>query len=418
MNPNQTVTQHHSFEKTLRPQSRSLFWSATIGLVFLGFFPLSFVHAADWKAEKQAIEQKIESQSITINQLQQGLKLQQEQILETITQERDLLTELEAIDISLLEKLTKLRTLEGSMNTQRELLTAKEKEIDTIQVEKQKAQDHLQKRITAFYKTGKIGIINVAFSADTLPKLLNIHDSFSTLIEYDQKILNQYRRTIEELEQTQKALTLEKNLLDTFITQVNQEKEAIEQTRQEKKELLAQIRTQTKLHEQAALEIEKAADNLSVQVAAMKQKKEILSQGFLMSKGKLPAPVNGKVLTLYGQSQKNRLGIDGNSTGIVIEAPDGTKVKAIFEGAIHYAGYLRGYGNTIIIDHGYQYYSVVSRVDKLLKEEGDTVLAGEDIGVMGETATLLEEGLYFEIRHEGETQDPLLWLDKNNLSLP
>ena len=112
------------------------------------------------------------------------------------------------------------------------------------------------------------------------------------------------------------------------------------------------------------------------------------------------------------------MGVESVSTGITLEAPDGTKVKAIFDGTVHYAGYLRGYGNTIIINHGYQYYSVISRAETLLKEEGDTVMTGEDIAVMGETATLVEEGLYFEIRHDTATLDPLLWLDKNKLSSP
>ncbi len=386
--------------------------------MLLGLFPVRGANATDWKAEKQSIEHKIESQSITINQLQQGLKIQQEQALETIAQERNLLAELEVIDARLQEKLAKLRTLENSIATQQELISTKEQEISDIQIDKQKAQTHLQKRIMAYYKTGRIGIINVAFSAETLPKLLSIHDSFNTLIQYDQNILRRYRQTIEGLEQTKKALTLEKTLLDSFMKQTSQEKEDIEQTRQEKKELLAQIRTQTKLHEQAAQEIKKAANNLSAQVTTMKQKRELLSHGFLLNKGKLPAPVSGKVLSLYGQPTKNRMGVESISTGIAIEAPDGTKVKAIFDGTIHYAEYLRGYGNTIIIDHGFHYYSVVSRAEKLLKKEGDTVTAGEDIAVIGETATLVEAGLYFEIRHDTETLDPLLWLDKNKLSLP
>ncbi|MFH2122836.1 MAG: peptidoglycan DD-metalloendopeptidase family protein [Pseudomonadota bacterium] len=389
-----------------------------LSLALLSLLTVPAARATDWKAEKRAIEQKIETQSISISQLQQGLRRQQEQILETITQERDLLTELEAIDINLLEKINKLRTLEDSMTTQQGQINAKEQEINAIQTKKQVAQAHLQKRITAYYKTGKIGVINVAFSADTLPKLLSIQESFSSLIQYDQDLIQRYRKTIEELEQTKKALTLEKNILDTFINQVKQEKKAIQQTRQEKKELLAQIRTQTKLHEQASQEIEKAAEGLSAQLSVMKEKKEILSQGFLMNKGTLPPPMNGKVLTLYGQSTRNKMGVEGVSAGIAIKAPDGTHVKAIFEGTIHYAGYLRGYGNTIIIDHGFQYYTVASRIEKLLKEEGDVVKAGEDIGVMGETATLVEEGLYFEIRHGAETEDPLLWLDKNKLSLP
>lgn len=386
--------------------------------MLLGLFPVQEADARDWKAEKQSIEHKIESQSITINQLQQGLKLQQEQALETIVQERDLLAELEVIDVRLQEKLAKLRTLEDSIASQQELITAKEGEICAIQIDKQKAQTHLQKRIMAYYKTGRIGIINVAFSAETLPKLLSIQDSFNTLIQYDQNLLQQYRQTLEQLELTKNALTLEKTLLDTFMQQTSQEKEDIEQARQEKNELLAQIRTQIKLHEQATQEIKKAADNLSAQITTMKQKRELLSQGFLMSKGTLPAPVSGKILSLYGQPKKNRMGVESISAGIAMEAPDGTKVKAIFDGTIHYAGYLRGYGNTIIIDHGYQYYSVISRAETLLKKEGDIVMTGEDIAVMGETATLVEEGLYLEIRHDTETLDPLLWLDKNKISSP
>lgn len=418
MKPNPALNRCHSSNKALRPGIRPLSCSSICFLVLLLFFPAAKANGADWKAEKQAIEHKIESQSISINQLQQGLRLQQEQALETIVQERNLLAELESIDVRLLEKLARLHDLETSMATQQELIAAKEREICGIQDEKQKSETHLQKRFTAYYKTGRIGVINVAFSAETLPKLLSIHDSFNALIQYDQNLLQQYRRTIEGLEQIRKALTLEKGLLDTFINQASQEKEAIEQSRQEKKELLAQIRTQTKLHEQAAQEIKKAARGLSAQVATMKQKRETLSQGFLMSKGKLPPPMRGRVLTLYGESRKNRMGVEGISSGITIEAPDGTKVKAIFEGTVHYAGYLRGYGNTIIIDHGFQYYTVASRVEKLLKAEGDTVMAGEEVGVMGETATLVAEGLYFEIRHANQTEDPLRWLDKNKLSLP
>jgi murein hydrolase activator len=418
METRHTANKCLSATQGFRPRIKSIFYPLVVSIILLGLFPVQAIHATDWKAEKQSLEHKIKSQSIAISQLQQGLKLQQEQALETIVQERDLLAELEIIVAHLQEKLAKLHSLENSMVTQQELISTKEREISAMQTEKQKCLSHLQKRITAYYKTGRIGAINVAFSADTLPKLLNINDSFTTLIQYDQNILQHYRQTIEELEQTKKALTLEKSLLDIFIKQTSEEKEGIEQTRQDKNDLLAQIRTQTKLHEQAAQEIEKAAGNLSAQVATMKQKKEILSQGFLMNQGKLQAPVSGKVLSLYGQPTKNRMGIESISNGIVIEAHDGTKVKAIFDGTIHYVGYLRGYGNTIIIDHGFHYYTVLSRVENILKKEGDTVTTGEKIAVMGETATLIEEGLYFEIRHDTETVDPLLWLDKNKLSVP
>ncbi len=374
--------------------------------------------AADWKAEKQDIEQKVKKQKITINQLQEGLRLQQEKALETKGLERDLLADIKVIDEHLLEKFARLDAMEQSLARQHELISTKEQEIKKIQLERQRSEAHLQQRFTAFYKTGTIGLLNVAFSAETLPSMLSTQDSFNTMMLYDQKILQQYRQAIEELELTRKALTLEQTMLNTFINQVSTEKEAIEQNKKKKNELLAQVRTQTKLHEQAAKSIAKEANHVSAQISSMQQKQEFLSQGFRLNKGKLPAPVHCRVLTLYGGRSKNKLGIESTSAGITFEAPDGTKVKAIFDGTIHYSGFLRGYGNTIIINHGFQYYSVTARIEKLLKKEGATVVAGEDIGVTGETATLTAEGLYFEIRHDNITEDPLLWLDKNKLSLP
>ena len=111
------------------------------------------------------------------------------------------------------------------------------------------------------------------------------------------------------------------------------------------------------------------------------------------------------------------MGITGKSKGIALAAPDGTRVKAIFDGNILFSGYLRGYGNTVIVDHGYQYYSIVSRVEQLLKNKGDHVKTGESIALMGATATLTDEGLYVEIRHGNVSLDPLQWLDTKNISM-
>lgn len=386
--------------------------------MFSGFFVAVPAQATDFKAEQQRIEEKIEDQSISISELQQGLKRQQEQALETIVQERNLLAELEGIDARLQEQQDKLHSLTDSIAQQQELIETNEKEITALQEKKHTVQTHMQRRIIAFYKTGTIGMINALFSADTLPKLLSIHDSFSTLIAYDQNILLQYRNAINELERGKAALVLETDLLNSFFNQATQESEKLAQIKQEKNELLAQIRTQTMLHEQAAQEIEKAAASLTAQVAAMKQRKEMLNQGFLMNKGNLPAPVEGKILALYKQPRTNRMGVEGIATGLSIDVPDNTPVQAIFEGVVHYAGYLRGYGNTIIIDHGYQYFTVISRVETLLKKEGEQVNAGDEIAITGPTASLVEAGVYFEIRHGSKTLDPLEWIRKDGLALP
>jgi septal ring factor EnvC (AmiA/AmiB activator) len=385
-------------------------------LVFI--FSVSSIQAADWKAEKKNLEQKITSQSISIKQLETGLHQQQEKAQENIAQEAALLAELAILNAELLKHGAKLAALEDSMARQEEKISSKEKEILPLQAEKLKVQTHLQKRIAAYYKTGEIGMINVAFSAKSLPELLSIHDSFNALLHYDQSLLEHYRETLSGLERSKKALTLEKSVLENFIALAAQEKEALEKTSREKYELLTQIQTQARLHERAAREIQREADALSAQLAAMQRKKEILSQEFLLNKGKLSPPVRGTLLSLYGQPGKSKTGTPGITTGISIDGPNGIRVKAVFEGTVSHVGYLPGYGNSIIIDHGFQYATVISRIETILKKEGDRVKTGEDIGITGETATLMEEGVYFEVRHGKDTEDPLLWLDKNKLSLP
>jgi septal ring factor EnvC (AmiA/AmiB activator) len=245
--------------------------------------------------------------------------------------------------------------------------------------------------------------------------MLRFHDSFQALIAYDQNVIAIYRKSIGDLERVTKSLTLEKDVLNDFIEEAEKEQASIDATKQEKEILLRHIQTQSKLHQQAIAEMEKAATDLSSSLLALKSKEQASEQGFMQKKGHLPPPVSGTVVTFFQEEAANSLGIAKKSAGIAIEALDGTKVKAIFPGTVVFAGYLRGYGNTIIVHHGFQYYSITSRVEEILTDKGNTVKAGTVIAEMGETATLMEKGMYFEIRHGSESLDPMLWLDTREL---
>lgn len=370
------------------------------------------------KEKKQQIEKGIEGYRINIRKLQKGIKQQQDLVLSSKQEERNLLRELEQIDTELLEQLAKLHTLENQMKKQEDLIAVKEDELQQANSEKQNVQTHLQERIKAYYKMGKVGFANVAFSTDSLPQLLSFRDSFASLIAYDKSLIDVYRNSIAELQQSRDILNREKSVLDDFIKMAKLKQEDINETKKEKELLLTQIKTQKQLHEQAIREMEKAADQLSVSLEALKKEDSLLDQVFLADKGKHPAPVQGEVIARFGEKRENRLGISGKTTGITIFAPGINKVQAIYDGTIAYASYLRGYGNTIIIDHGHNYFSIIARLEKLLKHKGEKVDQGEIIALTGDTATLMEEGVYFEIRHGSVPEDPLLWLDKTGLTLP
>jgi len=387
-------------------------------LIFSASFPHDCKAQSDRTLEKQSIKKDIQKYRINISKLQEGIASQQLQIQSSKEKKRNLLDELAQIESRLFSQLKKLHDLEAEMNKQEYLIGVKETELQKSQRAKKAVQDHLQERIRAYYKMGEIGVANVAFSTESMPQMLKFRDSFTSLIEYDKSLIKRYRTSIYELQQAKETLNLEKTVLHDFLTQAKIEQEATKTIKLEKETLLKQIETQKELHEQAVMEMEKVADNLSNSLDALKRKDTLLDQGFLVDKGKHPTPLSGKVIALFGQERKNRLGVKGKTKGITIAAEGTNRVHAIFDGEIRYASYLYGYGNTIIIDHGYQYFSIISRLEKLLVKEGATVNQGDIIALTGDTATLMEEGVYIEIRHGSTPLDPLQWLDNSGLVLP
>lgn len=387
------------------------------GVFFFYFPPSGFAETvAERNLQKTKIDQGIKKYRINIRRLQQGIKRQQEQIKRSHRQERDLLAELQDIDTRLFEQQEKLDVLEARMKAQGKLIVVKIRELDRAKREKQAVQDHLQKRIKAYYKMGNIGFINVTFSTQTLPELLKFHDSFQSLIKYDKNVIATYRHTIGELGMSVETLELEEALLEEFISQTVDEKSNIGLIRQEKETLLIRIRTQTKLHKQAIAEMEKAASTFTSSLQILEKKEDLFDQGFLRNKGQLLPPVEGLLITRFHEKTTNRLGMTTTSKGIAIKAPNGSIVRPVFEGTVMFSGYLRGYGNTIIVNHGYRYYSIYSRVERLLAKRAQKVDEHSDLGIMGDTATLMSEGMYFEIRQDSKTLDPLLWLDKSKLT--
>ncbi len=368
---------------------------------------------------KQEVDQGIKKYRIHIRRLQHGIKRKQEDVKKSLKHERVLLAEIENIDMRLQDQLEKLGVLEKRMTNQKNLIQLKEKELDRAISEKRAVQDHLKKRINAYYKMGRIGVINVAFSTSTLPDLLQFHDSFQALLKYDDQVIDTYRHTIEQLKRATEALKLEETLLQDFIDQALEEKQNTDRIKQEKETLLSHIKSQTRLHQRAVEEMKKAAEDLTSSLVVLQSKKEYLQQGFLLNKGKLPSPLEkGKLLVDFEQEKTNKLGITSRSAGISINAAPGSKVRAIFNGQVIHSGYLRGYGNTVIIHHGYNYFSVTSRIEKILVKKGASVKTNSVIGITGLTANLVEDGVYLEIRHEKKILDPLAWINPANFLPP
>jgi septal ring factor EnvC (AmiA/AmiB activator) len=130
------------------------------------------------------------------------------------------------------------------------------------------------------------------------------------------------------------------------------------------------------------------------------------------SRGGLPWPLEGPVLTRFGMQRHPQFGTMVFRRGIEIEARDGQAVRAVEGGQVAYADWYKGYGKLMILDHGNGFYTLYGNLSRLDLGKGERVVKGQVIGLTGETGGLKGSKLYFEIRRNGEAQDPIAWLAK------
>lgn len=128
--------------------------------------------------------------------------------------------------------------------------------------------------------------------------------------------------------------------------------------------------------------------------------------GFTGLRKGLQPPVKGEVQGRFGTERPE----GGPWRGIILRAAAGTPVKAIAAGRVIYAGWMAGFGNLLIVDHGASYLSVYGHNQSVLKQVGDVVAAGDVVARVGATGGQIEPGVYFEIRQNSQPVNPQLWL--------
>lgn len=195
-----------------------------------------------------------------------------------------------------------------------------------------------------------------------------------------------------------------KTIEETLARQAREAEEA------RKKALLAQQQAEEKRRQQQAL----AANEEEAPKKARTTLGPIVSSdganyggAFSAARGKLPWPVNGRLLARFGDAR----GGDARAKwdGVMIGANPGTQVRAVHGGRVVFADWLRGAGLLVILDHGNGYLSLYGHNQSLLKRAGDIVKAGEAISTVGDSGGQDSSGLYFAIRQQGRPTDPSQW---------
>lgn len=123
------------------------------------------------------------------------------------------------------------------------------------------------------------------------------------------------------------------------------------------------------------------------------------------AKGACALPLNGSVAASYGSARSAGL----NWTGTLLRSAAGTPVRAIADGEVAFADWMRGYGNLLILNHGNGLFSLYGYNQSLLKAVRERVRAGDSVATVGVSGGNDKPGLFFGIQLHGQARDPMQW---------
>ena len=293
-------------------------------------------------------------------------------------------------------------------------LRALQSRIDLVQEQHALARELVEDRLTrlgprllVMYRLMRHHPLRSLLSAADFSAMIWRWRAMGVLAEADLRLLREAKR-IADLEQLLLSqLSGLNEQLAEWRESARAEHRQAEIRRGELTEIVASLQADSLESKRAIRELEQADQSLSKLIRQMQISQ---SSGFAALKGRLPMPTEGTVEVGFGKVVNPKFNTVTVQKGWDVRAPWGTQVKAIAAGQVAYAGWLRGYGNVLIVDHGGGFHTLVAHLDSISRGVGEVVRSGDVVGTVGETGSLKGAYLYFEIRLDGEAVDPAAWV--------
>ena len=389
-------------------------------LVFL------FFGTVNSQSSQRDYSEELRYQNDAINKMKKEIeelssKLRKANINETTTSKR--ITNLDE-ELALVNKL--IQSLKKEENSNRTKVNNLKGRIKTKEDELELLRGRYEQRIRNTYLKGRVSDLEKVLSSTSwrqavyrtqyLKIISSIEQTMTKEIEGILLTINKdklklellLRQSISLKRDKQKQMTSLRKMRirrEKELNRIRQDKSALANYMQEKSAGVKQLESIIKkvLEDKARSERE---ERIRQQQQALKTKE------FNLLKGQLPWPTEGRVILKFGKQWNPRLKTTTDNPGIDIKGQPGSPIRSTMSGVVTTITYIRGYGTTVIIDHGGGFYTVYSHVTNIQTQVDSEVRSGDVIAYMGDSGSVNGSKLHFEVWGKGQKLDPEKWLMK------
>lgn len=375
-------------------------------VVLLQYF-YSFVFAENITNEESVNEQKDlneMNQEVTeqINQANTKLEYVQSELSNTMIQVQELEDKILGYQKEMTGLSDKLDTLQNSIDETKQKLTIAEEEYN-------QKEELLRERLVAMYEDGETQYLDILLSSRNIVEFISGYYLINEFVEYDNTLMKEVAERRDDIEITK--------------TKLEKEETEIKLIKAKREQTTVVLQNTITLQESYAKKLSKQEQELKNKITEYKQEQariEALIQQATNSSNNLdiqytggemlwPVAISGTVITsTYGVREHPIQGVIKEHSGLDIgNATYGSPVVAAADGVVTYAGWLGGYGNCVMINHGNGLVTLYGHGQKIITELHKEVKKGDLIMEVGSTGNSTGPHLHFEVRVNGSCVNPL-----------
>ena len=378
------------------------------------------------QSEERDYEEELRYQNQAINSLKTEIEQLRSKIKSAESRERSASSRILSLDeeISLTAKL--IRSLKKEEEKTRKKIIQLKTDILKNENELDALRSRYKKRVVNSYLKGQLTDLERVFSSTTWRQAMYRTQYLKIISDIEKKIVNQIEKILIQISQQKLELeaALRQNLrlardkeqqINSFRNmRIDREKE-LNRIRNDKKALANYIGEKEAGVQQLENIIKKVLEDkarFERELRIRKQQEALRTKSFKALKGQLPWPAEGRIIARFGRQWNSKLKTTTENPGVDIKGQPGSAIRSILGGVVTTITYIRGYGTTLIIDHGGGFYTVYSHVTNIQTAVDSQVRNGDVIAYMGDSGSINGSKLHFEIWGKGQKLDPEKWLIK------